>query len=97
VKPTQAPEGVFDAAVICAVLSVLLLIWTLDFVWVQALATCVFVALIAAYVAGRIGADEDIRKQPTFPRPPTRRDTVSEEEFEETRLDTGRVEASDKV
>jgi hypothetical protein len=96
VKPTQAPEGVFDAAVVCAVLSVLLLIWTLEFVWVQALATCVFVGLIAAYVAARIGVDEP-PKQPVMPRPKPKRDTVSEEEFKETQVDTGLVGRSDRV
>lgn len=79
-------DTVFDVAVVCTVVSVVALIWTLSLVAAQAVLTCGFVAGLALWAASLAEKQKARPTQPVVQRPEVRRDTVSEEEFDETMM-----------
>lgn len=80
----KVADAVFDVAAVGVVLSVLVLIWTLSFVAVQAVLTCAFVAGLALYAAARTDEGPPAPQRPFVGQPPPREDFVSEEEYDES-------------
>lgn len=85
---SKIADAVFDLAVVAALVCVIVGVWTLDITAVQAFASALLVAAVAAYVARWSEQRKEPPRQPAVPRPPPATDTVSEEEFAETRART---------
>jgi len=86
--PRQLAEGAFDVACIGLLVSGLAVVWTLAAVWAcQIFVTCLIIGLVAGWVAGRLEAPAPVASGLAAQPREVRQDTISEEEYPETRLD----------
>ena len=94
----QIADVAFDAGCVALVACAIVFIWTFASVWAQAFATALVFTLLAGWVAGQGAAAaprSNALTEAGLRSSAVRRDTVSEDEFEETRLD--RLDAPDDL